>query len=92
MIQAKSKCNIPSVRSSPGRGACVGDDLRDVMEKGQGKRQGSVWQAENVHFKYVLLCLRSSSPWLKAVSYRVRSCEHVKSRLAELTCVKSVVI
>lgn len=32
MIQAKSKCNTSSVRFPHG--------LRDVMEKGQGKRQG----------------------------------------------------
>lgn len=58
---------------------------------GEGAREetGSVWQAGNVHFRYaVLLCLRSNSAWLKAVSYRARCCEHVKSRLGELTGVR----
>lgn len=39
MIQAKSKCKIPTVRSPQGRGACVREGPRDVVEKGQGKRQ-----------------------------------------------------
>jgi len=47
---------------------------------------GRGWQAENVYFGYILLRFKSNSAWLKGVSYRVRSCEYVKSRLAELMC------
>ena len=71
----------PGEGSLCGRGpkGCGGEGAREKTERG--------WQAGNVYFRYVvLLCLRRNSAWLKGVSYRVRSCEYVKSRLAELAC------
>lgn len=56
MIQAKSKCNIPSVRSLHGRGACVGDGLRDAMEKGQGKKQGVSGRLEMCILSMLFYC------------------------------------
>lgn len=70
VIQAKSKCNIPSVTSPPWNRSLCGRWSKGRDGEGARKETGS----GNVHFKYaVLLCLRSSSAWLKAVSYRVRN-------------------
>lgn len=70
VIQAKSKCNIPSVTSPPWNRSLCGRWSKGCDGEGAREETGS----GNVHFKNaVLLCLRSSSAWLKTVSYRVRS-------------------
>ena len=86
MIQAikqmqNSRCLIPQ-----GEGSWCGRRPRGCGGEGAREEMGRGWQAENVYFGYILLRFKSNSAWLKGVSYRVRSCEYVKSRLAELMC------